>query len=113
MSDGHYLLYIHKFRFLDFVCQAPSPFLLPLAPREGGEEEVQGTGVLRVLHILGIPGICDRQQKRSIYLSGDLTNFTFRRITGTADGSQEQLQAGTSLPCKAEPHYSKIHRAKC
>lgn len=44
---------------------------------------------LRVLHILGIPGVCDRQHKGSTHLSGDLTNSTFWRITGTADGSQE------------------------
>lgn len=78
LSDGRYLLYIHKFLSSDFGLQAWPPFLLPPAPRAGGEG-LYRTGISESFTFSEFL-VCVRG---STHLSGELTNST------TADGSQQ------------------------
>lgn len=79
LSDGLYLLHIHKFLSSHSALKAWPPFLLPPAPRAGGEGQYRA-GLSESLAFSEFL-LCVRG---STHLSGELvTNST------TADGSQQ------------------------
>lgn len=107
VSDGRYLLHIHKFLFFDFVFQAWPPFLLPLAPRGGGEGRAHRTGIWESFTFSGflVSVIGSTKAARTclviwqIPCSGEL-------LEQLMDHRSSYMQV---LPRKAEPHYSRLH----